>query len=187
MFNIRKMGDWMWNENNQFNTRDLIYFIGYRIAKKNYNMSLDKKAAIKEMIELDYNNESQIEKFVNNAGYFSDTLENLYQKFEAKRPMVTAIKQFKNDSQTVSSKTTEITLVFSKKMDIRIKSSGFGELGKEHFPTLIGVNFSKDGLSIPYKITLKPNKRYQILLENGCRTEDEIPLNPFLIDFKTAE
>jgi hypothetical protein len=43
MFNIRKMGDWMWNENNQFKTRDLIYFIGFRIAETNYEKAADKK------------------------------------------------------------------------------------------------------------------------------------------------
>ena len=186
VFNIRKMGDWMWNQNNQFQTRDLVYFIGSRIAEANYNKAADKKEAIKEMIELDYNNETQIENFINNSDYFSDTIENLYQNFEADRPKVIAIKQFKNGRQDVSSNTTEITLIFSKKMDTRIKSTGFGELGKEHFPRLIGIDFANDGLSITYKFKLEANKRYQILLENGYRTEDEIPLKPFLIDFKTS-
>ena len=187
MFNIRKLGDWMWNENNQFNTRDLVYFIGFRIAKAKYDKADDKKLVIKEMIELDYNNEKQVENFVNNSGYFSDTLENLYQRFETSRPKVIGIKQFKNGAQNVSSKTTDITLQFSKKMDIRIKSTGFGELGKEHFPKLVAIDFAKDGLSVTYKIKLEPNKRYQILLESGYRTEDEIPLKQYLIDFKTSK
>ena len=187
MFNIRKMGDWMWNENNQFNTRDLVYFIGYRIAEANYNRALDNKKAIKEMIELDYNNEAQIEKFINDSDYFSDTIENLYQIFEKKRPNVISIKEFKNGSQNVNPNIEEITLVFSKKMDNKIKSTGFGELGKEHFPKLNSIEFAEDGLSVTYKIKLKPNKRYQILLENGYRTEEKIPLRPFLIDFKTQK
>jgi hypothetical protein len=186
VFNIRKMGDWMWNENNQFQTRDLVYFMGARIAEANYNKASDKKLAIKQMIELNYNNDTEIESFVNNSGYFSDTVENLYQNFESIRPKVIALKQFKNGSQNVSPKTTEITLVFSKKMDNRIKSTGFGELGKEHFPKLVGIDFAENGMSITYKIELEPNKRYQILLENGYRTEDEISLKPFLIDFKTG-
>lgn len=187
VFNIRKMGDWMWNVNNQFQTRDLVYFIGSRIAEANYNKASDKKLAIKEMIELDYTNETEIENFVNNATYFSDTIENLYQKFEAKRPKVIAIKQFKNKSLNVSPKTTEITLVFSKKMDNQIKSTGFGELGKDHFPKVTAIEFAEDGLSVTYKVILEPNKRYQILLENSYRTEDEIPLKPFLIDFTTSK
>ena len=186
MFNIRKMGDWMWNQNNQFNTRDLIYFIGYRIAEARYNIANDKKLIIKEMIELDYTNELQIENFVNTSNYFSDSIENLYQSFEAKRPTVIEIKQFKNGSQSVSPHLKEITLVFSKKMDHRIRSTGLGELGKEHFPKLIGIDFAEDGLSVTYKFDLEANKRYQVLLENGYRTEDEIPLKPFLIDFKTS-
>lgn len=186
VFNIRKMGDWMWNQNNQFNTRDLIYFIGYRIAEAYYKKASDKKLAIKEMIELDYTNETQVENFVNNSDYFSDTVENLYQKFEESRPKVIAIKQFENGNKLVSPNTKEITLIFSKKMDTRIKSTGFGDLGKDHFPKLIAIDFAEDGLSITYKIELVANKRYQILLENGYRTEDEVPLKPYLIDFETS-
>ena len=187
MFNIRKMVDWIWNENNQFNTRDLVYFMGFRIAEANYNRASIKTLAIKEMIELDYNNDSQIENFVNNSGYLSDTLENLNQDFEESRPTVSFIKEFNNGSQHVPSKTTEITLIFSKKIDYNIKSTGFGELGKDHFPKLIAIDFAEDRLSVKYKIKLEVNKRYQILLENSYRTEDEIPLKPFLIDFKTSK
>ena len=139
------------------------------------------------MIELDYNNDSQIENFVNNSGYLSDTLENLNQDFEESRPTVSFIKEFNNGSQHVPSKTTEITLIFSKKIDYNIKSTGFGELGKDHFPKLIAIDFAEDRLSVKYKIKLEVNKRYQILLENSYRTEHEIPLKPFLIDFKTSK
>ena len=187
LFNIRKMGDWMWNENNQFKTRDLIYFIGARIAEANYEKASDKKAAIKKMIELDYNNDTEIEEYVNNSGYFSTTLKDLEQQFEESRPTVKAINQFKNGSQNVPAGLSEITLYFSEKMDINIKSTGFGELGKDHFPKVTSIDFAEDGLSITYKVNLEPNKRYQILLENGYRTENEIPLKPFLIDFKTKK
>jgi len=91
LFNIRKMGDWVWNENNQFKTRDLLYFVGARIAEANFNKASDKKAAIKEMIELDYNDETEIEEYVNNSGYFSTTLKNLEQKFEESKPTAITI------------------------------------------------------------------------------------------------
>ena len=71
-------------------------------------------------------------------------------------------------------------------MDIKIKSTGFGKLGKNHFPKLVAIDFTDDGLSVTYKIKLDANKRYQILLENGYRTEDGIPLKPYLIDFTTS-
>lgn len=187
MFNIRKMGDWMWNENNQFKTRDLIYFMGARIAEANYNKTSDKNAAIKEMIELDYNNDTEIEEYVNNSGYFSKTLKELEQQFEERRPTVTAINQFENGSQNVPTNLSEITLNFSQKMDVNIKSTGFGTLGKDGFPKVISIDFAEDGLSITYKVSLESNKRYQILLENSYRTENEIPLKPYLVDFKTGK
>lgn len=48
-------------------------------------------------------------------------------------------------------------------MDKNIKSTSFVDLGKEHFPKLIGIYFAEDGLSVTYKIKLDANKRFQIL------------------------
>jgi hypothetical protein len=186
MFNFRKMGLWMWNANNQFKTRDLIYYIGFKIAALNYEKATDKTQAIKEMIELEYTNEAQVESFVNNSGYFSGTIEALFQTYQSKRPTVVAIKQFENESQSVSLKTEKITIEFSMKMSPLIKSTGFGPLGKGYFPKVNSIDFAEDGMSVTYHVTLAPNKQYQILLENGYRTEKGNLLKPYLIDFKTT-
>ncbi len=186
MFNFRKMGLWMWDSNNQFKTRDLIYYIGFKIAELNYDSAKDKTSAIKEMIELNYSNEDEVEKFVNKSGYFSTTIEELFQTYERKRPTVVAIKQFENGSETVSPKTKEITVVFSMKMNSLIKSTGFGPLGKEHFPKVNSIDFAEDGMSVTYHVELEPNKQYQLLLENGYRTEHDNLLKSYVIDFKTA-
>ncbi|RZL35097.1 MAG: hypothetical protein EOP00_30400, partial [Pedobacter sp.] len=46
------LGNWIWNNpNNVFGMRDLAYFVGFAICKKYYNESINKKAAVKEMIE----------------------------------------------------------------------------------------------------------------------------------------
>lgn len=186
MFNFRKMGLWMWDSNNQFKTRDLIYYIGFKIAELNYDAAENKTNAIKEMIELNYHNEDEVEKFVNNSAYFSATIEKMFQTYQSKRPTVIAIKQFENGSQSVSPNTKEITLTFSMKMNPLIKSTGFGTLGKEYFPKVNAINFAEDGMSVTYYVALEPNKRYQLLLENGYRTENDNLLKSYLIDFKTA-
>ncbi|MDN5204507.1 Ig-like domain-containing protein [Fulvivirgaceae bacterium BMA10] len=187
MFNFRKTRNWLWSgRNNDFGINDMGYYIGYAIAKRNYEKAKDKKLAIKEMIELDYTNEAQVERFVDGSKYFSATLEELYNRYEEKRPKVSSIKQFKNGSQNVSPNLTEITIEFSEKLDSRYKSTGFGELGKEYFPKVNSIDFSEDGLSVTYKVDLEPNKRYQIFLENGYRTSTDNLLKPYLIDFKTA-
>lgn len=53
MFNIDR-GFWLYSDaNNEFNTRDLGYYVGYAIAEKYYEKAKDKKLAIKQLIELD--------------------------------------------------------------------------------------------------------------------------------------
>lgn len=187
MFNFRKHGQWLWNSNNnQFGTHDMGYFVGYKIAEASYNKAEDKKMALKNMIELDYHDEAAVEKFIDDTKYFSGTIEELYQLYESKRPVVTGIDQFKSGTQNVSPNVKEITIHFSKKMNTAMRSTGFGELGKEHFPKVSGIIFSEDGMSVTYKVDLEPNKRYQILLENGYRSAEDHLLKSYLIDFKTA-
>lgn len=188
VFNFRRHGEWLWNSNNnQFGTHDMGYFVGFKVAEAHYNQAEDKKAALKTMIELDYHDEAAVEKFVNDTKYFSDTIEGLFNSYDSKRPIVTEIQQFENGSQNVSPNLKEITIHFSKKMNTALRSTGFGELGKEHFPKLHAIDFSKDSLSVTYKIDLEPNKRYQILLENGYRAATDQLLKSYLIDFKTAK
>ncbi len=64
-------GYWLWSQQeNEFNTRDLAYYIGYAIAENYYNKAADKQAAIKNMITLDHYNPLEIERFVDSSGYF---------------------------------------------------------------------------------------------------------------------
>jgi len=54
--------NWLWGVNrNELKIRDLGYYIGYEICERYYNQSDDKAKAIKELIEIDYKNESQVE------------------------------------------------------------------------------------------------------------------------------
>jgi hypothetical protein len=188
MFRPRRTAYWLWSDvENVFKIRDLGYYIGYGMAEIYYEKAADKKQAIKEMIELDYENEKQIENFVDGTQFLSASLEKLYDTYEQSRPKVLNIKQFKNGSETVSPNSTQITVKFSKKMDKRYRSQDVGPLGKAHFPTLKTIDFSEDGLSITINVALEPNKQYQLLLESGYRSEEGIPLKPFLINFKTGE
>ncbi|WP_090533149.1 DUF2268 domain-containing putative Zn-dependent protease [Mucilaginibacter sp. NFR10] len=48
---------------------DLGYFIGYRICQAYYDQAKDKKAALKEIIELDYANPVAVDDFFKRSGY----------------------------------------------------------------------------------------------------------------------
>lgn len=189
MFINRRMYNWIWGVNrNELKERDLGYYIGYAICERNYDMAKDKKQAIKEMIELDYTNEAQIEDFINRTKFFSTSIKQLNENYEKSRPTVISISQFEYNSQTVSPGLTKITLNFSSPMDINQRGFDFGPLGENNVLSVKNVvGFSEDGKSFTFEVALKPNQRYQTLVTNNFTATNGIPLKPYLIDIKTAE
>lgn len=189
MFYPNNLYKWLdGNEPNEFGMRDLGYYVGYQICENYYNQSENKTEAIKTMIELDYSNEAQIEDFIKKANYFSEPLEVLYEAFESKRPTVVKIKQFKNNSPSVSPKIKEITIEFSAPLNGQNTGVDFGDLGQDAFPkgTLNGRRWAVNNTSWTIPVDLEPNKKYQILISDNFRTKDDIPLKPYLIEFKTG-
>ncbi|WP_338767093.1 hypothetical protein WAF17_05115 [Bernardetia sp. ABR2-2B] len=180
--------NWVWNDDkNEFQMRDLGYYVGYAMAEKYYNQSENKEKAIKDLIELDYTSKEKVESFIDKIGYFEKSITELKEEYESSRPKVISVKEFENKSQNVDKNLKKITVEFSKKMDTRFRSFGLGSLGKEYFPAFEKVEFSEDGKQlICFLKKLESNKDYQIVLEKGFRSEKyNLPLNEYLIEFKT--
>ncbi len=97
--------------------RDLGYYVGYEICERYYDLSKDKTKAIKELIELDYKNEKELERIVNATKLLPKTLKMLRQDYEKQRPGVVAVLPFKNGSQSVKSGLTKITVTFSEPLN----------------------------------------------------------------------
>ncbi len=179
--------NWIWNDfDNEFKTRDLGYYIGYAIAEKYFNNSKNKSLAIQELIELDFNCPELVEALVDKSGYFSKSTKALKKKFEKSRPAVIGIKQLKNGDKNINPNITQITIEFSTSMDKRFRSTDYGKLGKDFFPEIVSAKFADDGKSITYEIRLKPNQKYQFVIERSFRTEKAIPLKPYVLEFTTS-
>lgn len=178
---------WLYDDaKNEFKTRDLGYYVGYEICERFYNQASDKNLAVKEMIELDYNNEIELLKFVDRSEYFSKSSKNLKKAFVKNRPKVIGIKQFKNRSNKVSSNIKEFTINFSNKIDTAYRNFEYGPLGENNVLRLKKfVGYSTDGKSVIFEIELKPNQRYQILVGSQFRNENGVSLKPYLVDFTT--
>ena len=189
MFNPQVIYNWLWNSSdNEFNTSDLGYYIGYSIANINYDKADDKAQAIKKMIELDYSNEKQIEAFVDNTKFFSSSIEKLHNEYEKSRPRIVSITQFVNKSLDVKPTLTQISLNFSTAMDTEHRGFDFGPLGENNVLRVQRViGFSNDNKTFTFEVELKPNKRYQSLITNRFISTSGVPLKPFLIDFNTAK
>ena len=181
-------GFWLYSSSkNEFETRDLGYYVGYDICEKYYQKFEDKNQAIKEMIELDYNNENQLMKFIDKSSYFKTPLKKLKKQFEKDRPFVSKITQFKNKSKNVDTTISLLTIEFSEKMNKNYKNFELGPLGETNILRLEFINFSEDGKAVTFKIKLKSNQRYQIVVGERFRNENGLSLKPYLIDITTAK
>jgi hypothetical protein len=181
--------NWLWGENrNQLKIRDLGYYIGYEICERYYDRSIDKQKALKELIELDYTNEKEVERIVNITKLLPTSLEELSDDYEKQRPTVILVAPFKNDSKEVKPGLTKITITFSEPLVKYNTGLDFGPLGKDFFPKINPERiFGEDGRSWTFEADLKPNQQYQILISNNFRKENGVRLKPYLIDFKTKE
>lgn len=184
MFN-ESNGYWLYSsDKNEFGIRDLGYYVGYAIAEGFYNKSKNKKQAIKDMIELDYNNENDLAKYVTQSGYFEKPVARIKKEYEAKRPFVVSVQP--SGTKDVNSAISEITITFSEPMDKGHRNFELGPLGKENvLPLKKFMGFSADGKSLSFQIELEPNRQYQILVDKGFRNLKGFPLKPYLVDFKT--
>ena len=108
--------NWIWNSpENEFGMRDLGYYVGYRIAENVFNSFEDKKEAAKYLIEVDYNNEEELIKYVERSKYFTTPLAKLKEQFELERPEVTSVSEVSQNEKLVGVKT--LTVNFSKPLD----------------------------------------------------------------------
>jgi len=185
MFNGSE-GFWLYsNMTNEFGNRDLGYYVGYAMCESYYQKAKNKAQAIKEMIELDYNNTIDLNNFVNQTGYFEKPMAELVNAYEDNRPTVTKITPLE-DGQVLDPSVGEITIHFSTAMNKRNRNFELGPLGKDNLLIIKQpLTFAEDGKSISFKVELKSNQHYQIVVGQGFRNIKGAALKPFLIDFTT--
>lgn len=181
--------NWIMNStNNQFGMRDLGYFVGYAICKKYYEASNNKKEAIREMIELDYNNEKELIKFVEKSKYFDKKLAYYKNELDKISPKIISISPFKNGSKEVKAGIIQISITFSQEMNTETRSFDYGPLGEEYiyeFRNIIG--WSNDNKTFSFEVYVEPNKKYQFVVGSSFRNKNEVRLKPYLVEFKTKK
>ena len=179
--------DWLWsNSPNEFEMRDLGYYIGYSIAEGYIKKSADSLKAIKTLIELDYTEENKANQIIDASGFFSKSIDSLMRHDKQKRPKVATVEPFENSATAVSPKTSEIAFVFSEPLNGYHTGVDFGPAKKALFPKILKRKWSEDHQKWIVEVELLPNTHYQILLSANFRTEQNVPILPYLLDFKTA-
>lgn len=185
-------GLWFYsNTQNEFKTRDLGYYVGYAICEEYYRKASNKKQAVREMIDLNYDNLVDLEAFVEKSGYFAKPIGVLKQEYKAayehNRPTVVSIHGIRNGANDNKPGVTKITIHFSTKMNKEFTNFDFGPLGETYSLRLKKLDgFSGDGKSVTVEVELLPGKRYQLVVDQGFRSMSNLPLKPYLIDFSTT-
>lgn len=179
--------DWLWsNTPNEFEVRDLGYYIGYAIAELHYNQSTDKQQAIQELIELDYQSPEKINALIDQTAFFTKPLDSLRKEDRAFRPSVRGISEFGNGSKDVDSNVKQITIEFSDKLNGYNTGVDYSELGEAAFPKITNRSWAPDSMSWTMEVELIPNKQYKFWIGENFRSEKNIPLLPYLIEFRTS-
>lgn len=186
MFNTYE-GLWFWaNANNRFNIGDLGYFVGASICRRYYENTANKQQAIKDMIELDYHNESELESFIDASGYFDKSMSDLKTQFLKNRPKVTGIEEFDNLSTNVDHSITTMTIRFSERMNPNIRNFRLGPLGEDHLIRITDVvGWSDDGKNLTVRIELQSGLRQQLRVTDVFQSAAGYCLEPYLIDITT--
>lgn len=181
--------NWLYNGTSKGEKADLGYFIGYEICKSYYNQAINKKQAIKEIIELKYNDEKAVEKFLKQSKFYEEGFnkKKLMAEYEKKQPYIVKIEPFENGATNVNPSLKEFRITFSKEMNPKNYSLKYSEKGKEFNPKITKVKFINDNKTFVLEWELIANKEYEFVIANGFTSKDGYPLkeNQQIIKFKT--
>jgi len=182
--------NWLYNGTKKGESADLGYYVGYEICKSYYNLAKDKKQAIKDIIELNYDDDKAVESFLSKSKFFKEKINKakLIKEYNEKLPYITGMIPFKNDSKTVDANLKELRITFSKEMEPGNYSMNYSEKGKDYFPITKVIGFENNNQTFVMTVNLQPNKEYEFVITNrSFKSKDGYPLKEkeYLVKFKT--
>ncbi|UKB77846.1 Ig-like domain-containing protein [Chryseobacterium sp. MEBOG07] len=181
--------NWLYNGRQKGESADLGYYVGYEICKLYYQHAKDKKQAVKDIIELNYDDDKAVEDFLIKSKFFKEKIDKqkLIKEYEKNLPYVVKIDP-SNGSVHVSADTKEIRVTFSKEMIPGSYSFNLSDKGRDYYPISKIVGMENNNKTLVMLVNLKPNKEYEFVLTNkSFISKDGYPLKDekFLIKFKT--
>ncbi len=164
--------EWLYNGGKMPDNADLGYFMGYAISKSYYLNSLDKEKAVKEIIELNYNNEKEVVDFLNQSKYYEEIIDKdkFFELYNKNKPVVEKLS-IPNKSK-VSSEVTELAITFSKPMQKKLSINKSKDVD-EMFPITQFLKQSKDRRTFYFEMKLKPKAKYGFILTSKRFTSED--------------
>ncbi|PRB01673.1 hypothetical protein CQ046_14975 [Chryseobacterium sp. MYb7] len=182
------LANWLYNGRDKGESADLGYYVGYEISKLYYQNAKNKKQAIKDIIELNYDNDKAVEDFLTQSKFFKEKTKDLMKEYQKNSPAVVKIDPV-NGSVRVNPDTKEIRITFSKEMVPEYYSFNLSEKGKEYMPITKVIGMENNDKTLVLGVNLKPDKEYEFFLTNkSFRSKEGYSLKDekLLIKFKTG-
>lgn len=160
-------------------------YIGFALVELHLKNKQDTLAALKQLLTLDYNYGDDVAAWVDALQFFDAPLADLRDDYEASRPRVHSMAPIANGDTRVDYTLNSLVISFNKPIDPRYFKNSSGPLGKQAALDIRKVEISPDGRFVTLNVRLQPNTKYQLVLDEGYRNTQGIPLMPYLIEFKT--
>jgi len=182
--------NWLYNGGQKGESADLGYYVGYEICKSYYENAKNKSQAIKDIIELNYDDDKAIEDFLRKSKFFKEKINKnrIVKEYRKNQPYITKIEPFENGATNVNSDTKELRITFSKEMENQSFSINFSKGGREYFPITKVKGFENNDKTMVLLIDLKSNKEYEFIITNSSfKSKDGYPLisDEYPVKFKT--
>ncbi|UTX49093.1 Ig-like domain-containing protein [Chryseobacterium sp. MA9] len=180
--------NWLYNGRQKGESADLGYYVGYEICKSYYQNAKDKKQAIKDIIELNYDSDKAVENFLTQSKFFKEKTSDLMKEYRKMSPDVVKIDPA-NGSVEVSPDVKEIRITFSKEMVPGYYSFNLSDKGKEYMPITKVIGMENNDKTLVPGVDLKPDKEYEFVLTNKSFKSKEgyyLKNETLVIKFKTG-
>lgn len=181
---------WLFNGSYLGAESDMGYYIGYEICKAYYNNATDKKKAIKDIIELNYSNQSALDKFLEKSGFYDEPInrEKTIAAYTGNLPYIVSYGPFKNGETNFYSGNNEFRITFSKPMDPENFSLYYTKKGKDYFPLEKLLRMEDDNKTFVFKLDIRAGKEYEFIISNEeFSTPDRFKISDktFTVKFST--
>ncbi|REC47430.1 Ig-like domain-containing protein [Chryseobacterium pennipullorum] len=170
--------NWLYNGKEKGERADLGYYIGYEICKSYYHHAIDKKKAVKDIIELNYSDDHAVENFLEKSKFFKEKIDKNKLIAAYRKNSVDIVKtEPANGSLQVDADTKEIKITFSKEIIPNQYSISFSDKGKENFPITKIIGLENNDKTLVLGADLKADKEYEFILTNKkFSSKDGYPL-----------
>jgi hypothetical protein len=108
--------------------------------------------------------------------------------FDARKPKVVSIDEFKNQATNVDANLKTITVNFDRALIGKGYSINYGRRGKNAFPKINNIKYVNGNKTVQISVELKPNKTYEMIFTGrNFKSKEGVGLKTYGVCFRTEK